>query len=219
MITAIIISYADLVHAIFYISYPYYANMMRVVVLLSFSNQLRYSCLSLLSDLWDSSTILITIFIYTLVFSLTVHHFYRPVFQGITYLRTNTDTYRNMLEMYTYSNFPDIFLPSMNSNYFNAWLFMSFLIGGHYFLVNLLTANVFNNYNRRLETRRSSRKIKRLKYIEVIYKRHDLDKSGTLNHLEAKEFLADVFDYNYRWKSHRNMAGEILRIVDVDNKQ
>ena len=218
MAIAIGISFADLVRAVFFISYPYCTNMMRVVVLLCFAHQLRYSCLSLLSDLWDSSTILITIFIYTLVFSVTVHHFYRPMFQGITYFRTNTDTITNMLEMYTYSNFPDIFLPSMNDNYFNAWLFISFLIGGHYFLINLLTANVFNNYNRRLEARRSSRKIKRLEYIEVIYKRHDLNKKGTLSHLEAKAFLADVFDYNYRYKSHRNMAGEILRIVDVDNK-
>jgi len=46
-----------------------------------------------------------------------------------------------------------------------------------------------------------------------------MNNNDTLQHLEAKSFLADVFDYDYRKKSHRSMAAKILQIVDVDNNQ
>jgi len=60
--------------------YTYVANLMRVVVLLTFTHQLRYNLLGLLSDLKDSFAILMTIFSFVLLFSLTMYYFYRPMF-------------------------------------------------------------------------------------------------------------------------------------------
>ena len=49
-----------------------------------------------------------------------------------------------MTILFTTANFPDVFLPAMNINFWNSLLFMFFMLMGLYFLTNLLTANVFN---------------------------------------------------------------------------
>lgn len=144
------ISVIDLTRGVISMKQPYIANLMRVFVLLTSMTQLRESVMSLLGDLRDSFAILTTIFTYILIFSLTVYYFYRPTFEGIMSFSTIRDTLRNMTILFTTANFPDIFLPAMNVNYFNSFLFMFFMLAGLYFLTNLLTANVFNKYQNRL---------------------------------------------------------------------
>lgn len=123
---------------------------MRIGILLTFATELRQKCFSLISDLKDSFDILMTIFTYILVFTLTVYYFYRSTFEGFQNFGTIKDAYRNMTILFTTANFPDVFLPAMNINYFNAFLFMFFMLMGLYFLTNLLLANVFNKYEQRL---------------------------------------------------------------------
>ena len=127
---------------------------MRVGILLTFATELRSKCFSLISDLKDSFDILFTIFTYILVFTLTVYYFYRSSFEGFQNFGTIKDAYRNMTILFTTANFPDVFLPAMNINYFNAFLFMFFMLVGLYFLTNLLLANVFNKYEQRLKNKR-----------------------------------------------------------------
>jgi len=105
--------------------------------------------MSLFKDLKDSFAILVTIFTYILIFVLTVYYFYRSSFEGFQNFGTIKDAYRNMTILFTTANFPDVFLPAMNINFWNAFLFMFFMLMGLYFLTNLLTANVFNKYMER----------------------------------------------------------------------
>jgi hypothetical protein len=158
-----------------------------------------------------------TIFTYILVFTLTVYYFYRSTFEGFQNFATIKDAYRNMTILFTTANFPDVFLPAMSINYFNAFLFMFFMLIGLYFLTNLLLANVFNKYEQRLHEKRQKRIEKRMDYISEIYDRHDADNSQCLNNMEAKSFLADVFDFDYHNEVHRNTAKKILEITDVDD--
>ena len=196
----------DLFRCFFAMKYPYFANIMRIGVLLTFATELRQKCFSLISDLIDSFDILMTIFTYILVFTLTVYYFYRSTFEGFQNFGTIKDAYRNMTILFTTANFPDVFLPAMNINYFNAFLFMFFMLMGLYFLTNLLLANVFNKYEQRLQQKRQKRMDKRMTYIGIIYDRHDEDSSHLLNNMEAKAFLADVFDLDYHNEVHRNTA-------------
>ena len=158
MVIACSISLIDLTRAFFAMKYPYFANLMRIPVLLSFSHRLRMNTYSLFGDLRDSFAILMTIFTYILLFVITVYYFYRPMYQGIINFTTMKSSYLNMTILFTTANFPDIFLPAMNINYFNAFLFMFFMLVGLYFLTNLLTANVFNKYMNRLRARREKGK-------------------------------------------------------------
>ena len=208
----------DMVRCFFAMKYPYFANLMRVGVLLTFAMELRQKVFSLISDLKDSFDILMTIFTYILVFTLTVYYFYRSTFEGFQNFGTIKDAYRNMTILFTTANFPDVFLPAMSINYFNAFLFMFFMLIGLYFLTNLLLANVFNKYEQRLKDKRQKRINKRMDYIGIIYERHDTDHSSCLNNMEAKSFLADVFDLDYqRNEVHRHTAKKILEIIDVDD--
>jgi len=122
-----------------------------------------------------------------------------------------------MTILFTTANFPDVFLPAMKENFFNALLFMFFMLMGLYFLTNLLTANVFNKYLERLHERRSRRRRDRIKHIKIIFDKHDVDRSGVLDNMEAKAFLADVFDYDYHNEAHRNVASQILCILDTED--
>ena len=177
MVIACSISLIDLTRAFFAMKFPYFANLMRIPILLSFSHRLRMNTVSLFHDLKDSFAILLTIFTYILLFVITVYYFYRPMFQGIVNFTTMKSSYLAMTVLFTTANFPDIFLPAMNINYFNAFLFMFFMLVGLYFLTNLLTANVFNKYMNRLRARREKRQKQRMDYIETIFKKHDKDNS------------------------------------------
>ena len=217
LVIAVVISLVDLTRAFLAMKYPYFANLMRVVVLLTFAHRLRQSVMSLFADLRDSFAILLTMFTYILIFTLTVYYFYRSSFEGFQNFGTIKDAYRNMTILFTTANFPDVFLPAMNINFFNAFLFMFFMLMGLYFLTNLLTANVFNKYMQRQAEKRVKRKRDRVKYIKAIFDKHDIDGSGSLNNMEAKAFLADVFDYDYHNDLHRNVATQILTILDTED--
>ena len=217
LIIAVVISIIDLTRAFFAMKYPYFANLMRVIVLLSFMTRLRQAVMSLFGDLRDSFAILLTIFTYILIFVLTVYYFYRSTFEGFQNFGTIRDSYKNMTILFTTANFPDVFLPAMNINFFNSMLFMFFMLMGLYFLTNLLTANVFNKYMERLHERRSKRKRDRVKYVKVVFDKHDNNRSGELDNMEAKAFLADVFDYDYHNETHRKVAKQILNILDTED--
>lgn len=153
LVIAIAISVIDLVRCFFAMKSPIFADLMRVPIVLSFWPYVRQSVRSIFGDLVDSFAILMVIFTYILVFSFTVYYFYRPMFEGISQFGSIRDTYRNMTILFTTANFPDVFLPAMNVSFWNSFLFMFFMLAGLYFLTNLLTANVFNKYQQRLESR------------------------------------------------------------------
>ena len=85
--------------------------------------------------------------------------------EGITNFGTLRDAYKQMTILFTTANYPDIFLPAMNVNYFHCFFFMFFMLMGLYFLTNLLLANVFNKYQNRLNEKRDSRRNNRQKYL------------------------------------------------------
>ena len=83
LVIALFISAVDLIFALTCLSFPYATNMLRVVILLTFSSSVRSACHSMCKDLRDSFSILVTIYAYMIVFVLTVYYFYRPTFEGI----------------------------------------------------------------------------------------------------------------------------------------
>lgn len=218
VVIASIVSLIDLARCFMAMKYPYVANLMRVVVVLSFFRGVRSAFFSLFGDFRDSFAILATIFSYILMFSFTVYYFYRAQFQGVINFPNLTEAYRQMTIMFTTANFPDLFLPAMRINFFNALLFVAFMLVGLYFLTNLLTANVFNKYMLRLQAKQGKRVAKRRQYIAAIFDLHDPAGKGFLDHMEGKQFLSVVLDLDYHQEYHRSTAARILSIIDVENR-
>jgi len=65
---------------------------------------------------------------------------------------------------------------------------------------------------------RMERRNNRTKYIEIIFDKHDHNRNGTLESMEAKSFLADVFDLDYHNEMHRKTANKILHIVGTTER-
>ena len=79
------------------------------------------------------------------------YYLFRNDFEGITILNTMNESYYQLLILLTTANFPDVMLPSYEKSYYYSIYFILYLFAGLYFLMNILLANVFSMYKKRLE--------------------------------------------------------------------
>ena len=86
-----------------------------------------------------------------MLFALVGYYLFRDEFEGITLLSDMNASYYQLLILLTTANFPDVMLPAYETGYFNSMIFVLYLIIGLYFFLNILLANVFSMYKRRLE--------------------------------------------------------------------
>jgi two pore calcium channel protein len=78
---------------------------------------------------------------------------YEGTEEGELYFATFGDAFWNMLILLTSANFPDIMLPVYKLNRWYCWFFITFVIFGLFFLVNLMIAVFYNNYRKQVEKR------------------------------------------------------------------
>ena len=123
----------------------------RPFVVASFTASIRENFITLLKDLRGAGIVLSMIFIFIFVYSTVCHYFYEGKYGGFQYFATMPMAYYRMLILLTTANFPDIMLPAYDKNFWNCLIFISFLIIGLYFLSNVLLANVFSKFNKRLK--------------------------------------------------------------------
>ena len=102
-----------------------------------------------------------------------------------------------MIILLTTANFPDVMLPAYDVNFWNCLYFVLYLILGLYLFMNLLLANVFSVYRRRLEQTAEERAELRVKTIEKFFEMHDKNDNGVLDSDESKVFFQQVMDFNY----------------------
>ena len=106
--------------------------------------------------------------------------------------------YNTLLQMFTLlttANYPDVMLPAYMKDFWNFTFFLIFLTLGLYLFLNLLLANVFNMYQRRLTQQREERLLKRKRILEQTFDAYDEDGKGYLNAEEAQNFFNFVMDY------------------------
>ena len=94
--------------------------------------------------------ILVSIFLFVLVYSAVGFFVFEYKIEGYMYFATLSDSYYSMLILLTTANYPDVMLPAYNASFFWSLFFVSFLILGLYALLNLLLAQVFNGFRNRL---------------------------------------------------------------------
>ena len=108
-----------------------------------------------MKDFWDdlkgSFVIIMSVFAWIFIYAIVGFYLFRYTFEGTMYFLDFKQSYSSMLTALTTANFPDVMLPAYHQNYFIMLFFVSYLIVGLYFLLNLLLANVFNKFKQRLE--------------------------------------------------------------------
>ena len=106
-------------------------------------------------------TILMTIFAWIYINAIIGFYLFRFSFEGASNFVNFRQSYVSMLTLLTTANFPDVMLPAYHRNFFTMVFFISFLLVGLYFLLNLLLASVFNKFKGRLEQRINQNQAKR----------------------------------------------------------
>ena len=132
-------------------TFPTGVNFCRPIIILLFFSGLRKSITNILYSLYDSLVILISISAYIVIYCMVGYSFFRSGNQGLTVFTSMNATMYQMFILITTANFPDVMLPAYDVNFWNCLYFVLFLILGLYLFMNLLLANVFSVYRRRLE--------------------------------------------------------------------
>ena len=117
---------------------PYLGIILRPFIFACFLHLVRLNFRHFYHDLYDSATILVTIFIFIEMYALIGHFLFRYSFEGFNNFASVSDSCFNMLILMTTANFPDIMLPSYAKNYWYMVYFVSYLIIGLYFIMSFI---------------------------------------------------------------------------------
>ena len=130
---------------------PFYADLLKPLVVINFLGSLRQNLKDFLRDLYSSITILLTILSWIFIFSIVGFFLFRYTFEGAAYFVTLNESFWSMLILLTTANFPDVMLPAYYESYFYMAFFIVYLLIGLFFLLNLLLASVFIKFKERFE--------------------------------------------------------------------
>jgi len=205
-----------IVCTIFRIS-PFVTNFSRPIVILIFMASSRQHLWSVIKLIQDSAILLMSIFIYVAFFSFIGFFLFKNTMEGYSYFKTPGTAFYQMFICLTTSNFPNVMLPAYYDNSLYAIYFIGYLIGGLYFLMNVLLATIFDNYKLRVQEKFEKRTESREVYLSAYFDKFDTDNKGFLNLDETKKFMATLLDLDYKVAKHRATFRNIMKIVDVGN--
>ena len=156
----------------------------------------RSNAVTLAHDFKDSSVILLSIFMFVLIYSALGHFVFQYSIEGYIYFDSLPNSYYNMLILLTTANFPDVMLPAYNISFWWSFYFVSFLLLGLYALLNLLLAQVFNSFRNRLVEQGIHYLKKMERYLDKFFKRFDINEKEYLDPTELKGFFGSLLDLN-----------------------
>lgn len=101
--------------------------------------------------MWDSREMILFIIAFIMFYAWLGYRLFKGTLEGEAYMATIGDAAFNLLVLLTTANFPDVMLPSYKVSRWYAIFFVSFLIFGLFFFLNMLLAIFYNNYKDRIE--------------------------------------------------------------------
>jgi hypothetical protein len=101
--------------------------------------------------IYDSSLLILTIFLYVAFYSFTGFFVFKNTFEGYTFFQTPAIALYEMFICLTTSNFPNVMLPAYYANRWYSLFWVFYMCFGMYFLQNLLLASIFENYKNRIQ--------------------------------------------------------------------
>jgi|Transcript_17599 two pore calcium channel protein len=188
----------DLGFALWMNNRPILSAYVRPLVVGTFMKSISENFFTLCKDLRDASVVLAMIFTFLAAYSLICFFFYQGSYGGFINFSSMTEAYYRLLILLTTANFPDIMLPAYEQNFWNCLLFISFLVVGLYFLMNVLLANVYSKFKVRLQSDGVQNMIDQERYLNEYLDRFDLDNNGIMEPGESKSFYEEIFNFDVR---------------------
>ena len=188
------LSLADLIVSIILLKQPIISAFLRPLVLASCMASVRSNFMTLVHDIKDSSVILLSIFLFVLVYSVLGHFVFEFTIEGYMYFENLPESYYNMLILLTTANFPDVMLPAYNMSFYWSLYFISFLLLGLYALLNLLLAQVFNSFRTRLVSEGIEYLRRMEAQLDKYFKRFASPDTDYLTTEQMKKFMNELLD-------------------------
>ena len=157
LVTILIVSTIDHILGLLFSYNSLVSLLLRPLVVYIFFSSVRNNLWMIAYTCKDTGIILSTILTYIMIFSVFSYYLFRSEFEGIAILEDNFESYYQFLILLTTANFPDVMLPAYEKSFWYAAIFVIYLIVGLYFLLNILLANVFSMYKKRLEMKMEKR--------------------------------------------------------------
>ena len=167
-------SVIDHILGLFYLYNAIFSLLVRPVVVFIFFSSIRSNLFVIAHTCKDTMIILLTILSYVMLFALVGYYLFRDEFEGITLLSDMNASYYQLLILLTTANFPDVMLPAYDESFFYSIFFVVYLVIGLYFFLNILLANVFSMYKKRLESKQEKKFEARKNLLRAHFDKFDM---------------------------------------------
>ena len=173
MLVILVCSLIDHILGLIYQQHAFFSLIIRPFVVYIFFSAVRSNMWMILHSCKDTLVILCTILVYILLYAALSVYLFRDTVEGLFILSDIQSSYYQLLILLTTANFPDVMLPAYYAEFWNSLFFISYLIVGLYFFLNILLANVFSMYKQRLEQILANRSHARMKRVEKFFHKYD----------------------------------------------
>jgi two pore calcium channel protein, plant len=172
---------------------PFFSQYIRVILFIIFIRALREALKRVALVIYDSKEILMFIIAYIIIFGWIGHRLFRGTQQGEAYFSSLSESIWSLMVLLTTANFPDVMMPSYRQSSFYAIFFVTYLVFGLYFLLNLVLAIFYSNYRARVEKSLDKFVSIREEFLINKFMEYDDGEKGYLTKEEFKTMIYNLF--------------------------
>lgn len=112
--------------------------------------------------------------------------------EGRQYFPSISESYLSLFVMLTTANFPEIMMPSYSTSRLTSLYFISFLVVGVFFFMNLVLATIYHNYRKQCEENLALFRKRRQEALDVAFQLLDINGTGSLEFSVCQALLVEL---------------------------
>ena len=197
-------------------SLPLWNPIIRPIVFVALSQSMRGALATLLRTLPSvlDSVVLITLLL--VIYSTVGLLLFRNTEEGLQYFPNFSEAMVNMLVLLTTANYPDVMMPAYNASRPSVLFFISFLLVGLFFCMNLVLASVYNNYKIQMTERAVQYHRLRRYGLTAAFKKLDTNNSGYVRIASCARLLGELSRPSismFNWEMSRYTSTKSTQIM------
>lgn len=131
--------------------------------------------------------------------------------EGTLYFSTFEDAILSLLILLTTANYPDVMMPTYRENRWHSIYFISYLLLGLFFFLNLLFASIYQKYREQVELNAQALAEQRNDAIKQAFNLLDHNSSGTISHSDCGVLLETLKQPLYSFISRKPVVLMVRR--------